>query len=374
MRRRWAWRAGSIWGIDIVVHPSWLVIYGIFAASAMTAAGIVANGLGKAELIVLGLTVSLFLFASVVVHEFAHAAMARRQGIATGNITLFLFGGVATILSEPARPRDEVSMAAAGPIASIVLGALFLGAYELLSALGLVAASVFALLLGYSNCMLALFNLLPAFPSDGGRILRAVLWHRLGSRGRATALASRTSLIIAGVLVAAGLYFVGPLHMMRGLWTIAIALFLAQAALGAGRQAKIDLSLERMRVGDCMMRDLARVPATTSIASFFADFADRSERGYAIVEDGSFLGLLSTAQASIVSPALRQATPVTAVMTPAYRTPGIDAAAPAGDALNAMALNRVRGLPVVENGDLTGIISADTIHAALRRAASGGRR
>src|SRR5215472_1597549 len=177
-------RLGKIFGIEIAVHPSWLVIYALFAWSATTFAGQLSPkdvvgeavpALTRAGIIELGLVYALLLFASVVLHELSHAIVARRLGIPIGNITLFLFGGVASIKREPGSPTDELAMAAAGPAASIVIGLLcwvvmwplparFLWANELL------------LFLGWSNIALAIFNLLPAFPSDGGRILRAFIW------------------------------------------------------------------------------------------------------------------------------------------------------------------------------------------------------
>src|SRR5215472_7462736 len=168
-------RLGRIAGIEIAVHPSWLIIYALFAWSAITIAPSLDPHLTKTGVISLGLVYALLLFASVVLHELSHAIVARRLGIPIGNITLFLFGGVASIEREPGSPTDELAMAAAGPAASIVIGLLcwvvmwplparFLWANELL------------LFLGWSNIALAIFNLLPAFPSDGGRILRAFIW------------------------------------------------------------------------------------------------------------------------------------------------------------------------------------------------------
>src|SRR5579864_9363171 len=125
MRFRWTWRLGRIAGVDIGIHPSWLVIYGLFAWSATTLARYLSPDLNAASSALLGLTVSLILFASVVAHEFAHALVARRLGIPIGGITLFLFGGVATILREPASPADEMRMAAAGPALSIFLALAF---------------------------------------------------------------------------------------------------------------------------------------------------------------------------------------------------------------------------------------------------------
>ncbi|MDQ2817352.1 MAG: site-2 protease family protein [Candidatus Eremiobacteraeota bacterium] len=374
MSLRRAWRIGAIGGITIAIHPSWFVIYAVFSASAATAVGLLDDTLSRPDQIAVGLIVSVIFFASVVAHELGHALVARRLGIPTGPITLFLFGGVATILSEPGSPGAELRMAAAGPLVSLLLGGAFLGLYASSAYVHWVAGSLGAELLGGANFMLAVFNLLPAFPSDGGRVLRAFVWRCTGSRAKATAIASTVSLAVAALLMIFGAYVSLVLHMLRGLWTAAIAVFLAQAALASSRQARTALALEGMRVADCMQHDLTRVPADTSVAAFFAQFADRSMRGYAIMNDGSFVGLLSIKDASVVASAKQAQTPVTAVMVPAHRTPLVAASSPAGDALTAMALNRVADLPVLENGDLAGTVSQATIYAALRRDRRGSLR
>ena len=172
MRLRWTWRIGSIAGIDVGVHPSWLLVFALFAYVAMERSSLLGFDLPLVQRIILGLAVSLVLFASVIVHEFSHAFVARRQGIPIGNITLFLFGGVATILREPGTPMDEVRMATAGPLASVALALIFGLIWFICSELGFLWGTAFAALLALSNAMLAIFNMLPAFPSDGGR------WHR----------------------------------------------------------------------------------------------------------------------------------------------------------------------------------------------------
>src|ERR1700674_2225447 len=132
MRMRWTWRVGKIAGIEIAVHPSWLIIYLLFAWAAATIAKLLSQELYDANDIVPAVIDSRVLVASVVAHEFAHALVARRLGIPIANITLFLFGGVASILREPGTPADEIKMAGAGPLASILLAVLF-GALALLT-------------------------------------------------------------------------------------------------------------------------------------------------------------------------------------------------------------------------------------------------
>jgi Zn-dependent protease len=372
---RGTWRIGRIAGIEIAIHPSWLVIYALFAWSATAVAS---PALGRFAVIELGLVYSLLLFASVVVHELSHAIVARRQGIPIGNITLFLFGGVASIKREPGTPGDELRMAAAGPAASVALGILFAAIAWPLPERWVWANDLFWFL-SISNVALAVFNLLPAFPSDGGRILRAFLWRWLGSQARATGNAGIVSLVVAGLLIAGGTYLAfngrsiggsdapGVANItVKGWWWILIGIFLSQAALASMRGARSSLILERMPVGECMARTLIPVPASTSIAGFVSEMAVNGRRaGYPVVSDGALLGLVTLQDTSAVPHTLWQQTPVTAVMTPSSRAPGVPPAMPACDALAVLDEHHVGELPVFEGGALTGVVSKETIYAAL---------
>ena len=372
MRLRWTWRLGSIAGIDVGVHPSWLLVFALFAYVAMERSSLLGFDLPFGQRIVLGLAVSLVLFASVIVHEFSHAFVARRQGIPIGNITLFLFGGVATILREPGTPMDEVRMATAGPLASVALAAIFGIIWFICAAANFLWGTAFAALLALSNAMLAIFNMLPAFPSDGGRVLRALLWKATGSQARGTGYAAMVSAFIAGLLMLAGLSFAVIEYKQDpdwsfALWPVVIGAFLLQAALASARQARINLALERMPITDCFASKLISVPADMSVASFVSQLAvGDPTAGYAVVNDGKFVGLLSVRDAGSVPHNLWEVTPVSAVMTPSHRVPGLTADAAACEGLAQLELQAVRELPVFDKGALTGVISHDTIFAALR--------
>lgn len=370
---RGTWRIGRIAGIDIAIHPSWLVIYALFAGSATE---LWWHELGPVKAVELGLIFSLLLFASVVVHELAHAVVARRLAIPVGNITLFLFGGVASIKREPGSPKDELQMALAGPAASVVLSILFFAIKWPLPA-GM-ADDLFGYL-ALANLALALFNMLPAFPSDGGRVLRALIWHFGGSQARATGNAAIVSLSVAGLLIAAGIYFAfngrtlggtdlsGDYISLRGGWWILIGLFLMQAALASLRGARVSEKLEMMRVDDCMARTLIPVPAGTTIAGFVSEMAVNGRNaGYPVVNEGTFVGLMTLQDTAAVPHVLWQQTPVTAVMTPSSRMPGILSGTRACDVLDVLDSKAVGELPVFEDGVLTGVVSKESIYGALR--------
>ncbi|HKW44429.1 MAG TPA: site-2 protease family protein [Candidatus Eremiobacteraceae bacterium] len=372
MRLRWTWRIGSIAGIDVGVHPSWLLVFTLFAYVASERSSLLGFDLPLAQRIALGLAVSLVLFASVIVHEFSHAFVARRQGIPIGNITLFLFGGVATILREPGTPMDEIRMATAGPLASVALAIIFGLVWVVCSAAGFIWGTAFAALLALANCMLAIFNMLPAFPSDGGRVLRALLWKATGSQARGTGFAAMISAGIATLLMLTGIWlavtsFRQDPDWSLYLWPVIIGAFLMQAALASARQARINLALERMPITDCFAHKLISVPADMSVASFVSQLAiGDPSAGYAVVNDGRFVGLLSVRDTGGVPHSLWDHTPVSAVMTPAHRVPGLTTDAAACEGLAQLERQAVRELPVFDNGALTGVISHDTIFAALR--------
>src|SRR5215469_3726364 len=365
-------RLGRIAGIEIAIHPSWLLIYALFAWSAMTYASETWHYLTRAGVITLGLVFALALFASVILHELSHAIVARRLGIPVGNITLFLFGGVASILREPGAPADELKVAIAGPAASVVISI----ACSLIDALlpyGWWKDLFYAL--AWSNAALAVFNLLPAFPSDGGRIFRAIIWHFRNSQARATQIASMTSLVIAAGLIGGGIFLAfdservlgtGPTIMVKGYWWILLGLFLGQAALASMRGARVSLILETMPVAECMARTLIPVPTTTTIAGFIAQMAVAGRSaGYPVVDDGAFVGLVTLQDTAAVPHVLWPQTPITAVMAPSSRTPAISAQMPAFEALETLDARHVGELPVFENGTLTGVVSKETIFAAL---------
>lgn len=372
MRLRWTIRIGSIAGIEIGVHPSWLIVYALFSYSAFEGSALLEFPFSQAQRIALGMTVSLLLFASVVVHEFAHAVVARRQGIPIGNITLFLFGGVATILREPGSPTDEVWMAGAGPLASFCLSALFGLVWLIFRALNFKWGWALAEFLAVGNLLLGLFNLLPAFPSDGGRIVRAALWRSLKSQARATGFAALISTVVASLLILTGILFSilsyrSDPNWSFALWPVVIGGFLFQASLASARQARINLALERMSVMDCLSPKLISVPAETSVANFVsAIVVGDPSAAYAVVEDGRFIGLVAVRDTGGVPHNLWSVTPVRAVMTPVHRLPSVSASSAACDALTQLELHTVRELPVFDGGSLAGTVTHETIFTALR--------
>lgn len=375
MRLRWTLRLGRIAGIIVSVHPSWIIIYALFAYAATNIARLFVPELSAISSVALGLVASLVLFASVVAHEFAHALVARRLGIPIAGITLFLFGGVASIVREPKSPFDEVRMAAAGPALSIGLACVFTLLALAARELHWVWIATLCGFLGMANAMLAIFNLLPAFPSDGGRILRALLWAFKKSQARATSLASIVSLVIAVALAGAGLYFTVSWHAGLGVWWIVLGTFLAQAAIISGQQARVDLILEELTVADSMRQKLVPVPASTSVAAFIGEVAGVAGAAYPVVEEGRPIGVIDVRHTAGMPLAVWDSTPVTTVMTPLAADSSVAASLSARQALSVLHDRGVSELPVFEGAALVGIVSQESIFQALhaRRAALKAR-
>jgi Zn-dependent protease len=243
---------GRLFDIRVGVHVSWLVVY---LLATLSIAGNI-SGVSRALAIGLGAVCATLLFVSVIAHEFAHALVARAYGVRTRAITLFLFGGVATLECEPPTPRAEVMIALAGPAMSAALGALAFGVLMLLErvaggpvgeALGLVVAYV-----SLANGVLAAFNLVPAFPMDGGRVLRAAVWQARKSRAAATGAASIISLVLAAALVVTGVALAFIAHAWQDAWYVLIGAFLLYQGWVQLLDSRLTERLERTRVGDVM--------------------------------------------------------------------------------------------------------------------------
>jgi Zn-dependent protease len=235
---------GRFLDIRIGIHVSWLAVY-LFLTYSIAGE---LDGIGRPIAFVLGALCALALFASVVFHEFAHALVARRFGVNTQAITLFLFGGVATLESEPPSPGSEVAVALAGPAASGLLALLAFGVLRLLDpVLHGAMGDAIALLVAYlaiANGVLAVFNLLPSFPMDGGRVLRAALWRLGRSHARATATATLVGIVLAVAVLAGGVVLLVLDRAWQDGWYILLGSFLCIQSIAAYRIARRAVAAE----------------------------------------------------------------------------------------------------------------------------------
>jgi Zn-dependent protease len=376
-------RIARIAGIDVVLDWSLLLIFMLITVS-LSAGVFPAWHPGWSVVLswATGLGAAVMFFASVLAHELSHALVGRAQGIEIRRITLFMFGGMAHMSKEPQQWRAELLMAAVGPLTSLVLGILFLVlAYmltgpievdlehpeEVLSSLGPVATLL--LWLGPINIVLALFNLVPGFPLDGGRILRAVLWGMTGDLHQSTRLASDMGRGFAWLLVLLGVGMMFGLRapvfgtgLISGLWLAFIGWFLHNAALMSYRQLLIRESLEDVPVQRLMRSGLEEVDPGMRVSELVEDHLMRSDqRAYPVTEGGRFRGLVCLQDIRTVKRPDWTHITVEKIMTPADRLSILAPQDDAADALFQLAQVDVNQLPVVEHGRFMGLLQRDDI-------------
>ncbi|GAC1539989.1 MAG: hypothetical protein NVS2B17_15820 [Candidatus Velthaea sp.] len=291
---------GRFFDIRVGVHVSWIAVYIFMTLSIASSIDAVSRSLA----IGLAAVCALALFVSVVAHEFAHALVARRFGVKTTGITLFLFGGVATLEREPPSPRAEMFIALAGPAASGALAGVAFLAIMLLErtasgawaeALGVVLAY-----LAIANGVLAVFNLIPAFPMDGGRVLRAALWSARKSHASATASASLTGVVFAGILFTSGIGLAIWQHSWQFGWYVLLGAFIGKQSWSQYREARLVARLERVRVADVMDAAADEMPfegihleSNANALDALAAFRSSDRTTIAVLRDGRLAGWLS---------------------------------------------------------------------------------
>jgi Zn-dependent protease len=260
---------GRAFGIPLRAHYSWLPVFPIYsyAISSVLLPGTV-PGLPVFEYWTLGIVTTALLFLSVVAHELAHSVMARAEGIGTGGITLYMFGGLASLGGQPARPSSEFKIAIAGPAASFLIGTVFFAVDQLLfrHTRYLAASQVFRHL-GIVNWLLAGFNILPGLPLDGGRVLRAVLWHFNKNFAEATRLAMRAGITISLALIVTGAYLLFR-DVVTGLWSLTIGLLLATMLTSSTRRGPGGIRPAPGTVGAVMTRDVVIIPPDMVVQDF----------------------------------------------------------------------------------------------------------
>lgn len=360
---------GRIAGIQVGIHYSWLIILAFFTgALALGRFPQTLPGLSTPAYVAMGFAATLLLFASILAHEFGHALVARVERVPVKGITLFIFGGVATLAREPRTPGADFRIAIAGPLVSLVLGvsSWLLGGVAH-SAPGVTGfAGEVLIYLGEANILLLLFNLIPGFPLDGGRVLRAALWKLSGSGTKATRWAARTGQGIGLLVVALGLWQVVLGNLATGLWLALIGWFLTNAARGAQAHVSMETALGGLRVADLMQSAPRMAPANISLRRLVDEYLlpDRL-RVVPVEQVGYFAGVISVEEITRVPRERWEQTPVGHAMTPAARLPQVAAADAIIEVAPLLAQSSMGLLPVVEQGQLVGVLTGEAIVQAL---------
>lgn len=364
-----SWRIGRVSGIDIAIDQSWLLIFLLITMSVSTQLAESAAQPSPAARWLAAALVACAFFASIVLHELGHSLVAQALGIRVRSITLFLFGGVAQLESEPRKPLHEIAIALAGPAMSCALGGLFwsLGGVAAESSLAREGLHF----LGRVNLTLAVFNLAPGFPLDGGRVLRGVVWAATGSFARATRIASGAGVAIAGLLMLGGVGLVfAARDLFGGLWLVFLGWFLFSASRSAVGAIEVERILGAVRVRDVLepVRH-ATVSADDGVAQLLSAQILRSGlRTLWVVDPASdrLLGIATLRELAGVPPESRAATPVRAVMLPVERATSVSPGDTALVGMQRLAASNVNQLPVLEAGRLVGALTRERLLGLLQ--------
>ena len=352
---------GRVWGITIVVHRSWLLVFALVTWSL--GAGYFPRAspqLSPVTTWIVAVGTSLAFFASILVHELGHARVALRYGIPIRSITLFVFGGVAHIAQEASSASVELRVALAGPLTSFALAVAFWVA-TLLAQGADALATPFAYL-ARINAMVAAFNLVPGFPLDGGRVLRALVWRWTGSFERATRIASMLGQGVGSLFVVGGLVTMFRGDMIDGIWLALIGWFLQNAAAASGGQGKLAHTLGDVRVSQAMSRDCASVARGTTLERLVnEEVLDAGRRCFVVLDNGTLAGLLTLHEIKTVPRERWSTVTVGDVLVPADRLTTVGPDDHLLAALEKLDDARVAQVPVVSEGRVMGMLGRDDI-------------
>jgi Zn-dependent protease/predicted transcriptional regulator len=352
----------KIFGIQIGLHYSWILIALLVVLSLAGQFGATNPQWGANVIWGFAILTALLFFAAIVVHELSHATIARARGLPVHSITLFALGGVAQIEKEASDARTEFWMGIAGPITSAVIGVICL---SIAAGIGWTPAhdhiSPWAAMLGWLgviNIALAVFNMIPGFPLDGGRVLRAIVWWITDDGPLATRVATRIGQFIAFAFIIVGLFRFFNGAGFDGLWLTFIGWFLLDAARSSYAQIEVIERLRGVRVRDVMTNDWPIVDADTNLQTFVDEYLLRSGRRCFVVEEsGRVAGIVTSHEVKNVD---RQRWPqlkVREVMLPLTKLHAVKPATSLVEALETMGREDVNQLPVMSNGHLEGIVS-----------------
>ncbi len=344
-------RIASVFGIEIRVSLSWIFVFAFVAWSLADPTGpLRRTELGSAERIILGVIGSVLFFASVLLHELAHSLVARARGIRVRGIMLFIFGGVSQFEGEPSDAPGEAWIWAVGPLTSLALGVLFFGGAEALGPSSTIG--VLFSYLAYVNVALAVFNLIPAYPLDGGRVLHSFVWRISGSRERATSITVSIGRILASMIVAFG----------AGLWTTFIGWFLLQA--GSAEQSRIAMSraLRGRAAGELAISPEFGISADARGSEALAAFRRTGLRTLPVILGDRVLGLVSYDRVSELPDDELEGNYVTGLMTRVEDLDEVPTTTSADDAIEHLTQNKAHAVALTNpQGMAVAVVTTESV-------------
>jgi Zn-dependent protease len=370
-------KLGRIAGIQIGLHYSWFIIALLITMSLASNFYELNPQWGPGVIWATAIATGLLFFAAIVAHELSHAAVAKARKLPVRSITLFALGGVAQIEKESNEATTEFLMGIAGPIMSGLIGFLCLA---LALVLGWNPAEIPdtplpAMLkwLGYINIGLAVFNMVPGFPLDGGRVFRAIVWWITGNAVRATRIAARVGQVVAFLFIIVGIFRFFGGGGIGGLWIAFIGWFLLEAASSSRRQVEANAILRGMRAGDLIERNCMFVDGRESLERFVNEVLLRTGRNCFLVRAGDGIEGMITADDIIrIDRSRWPSTTIEQAMQPVDRTPAVKPDTPVSEAMEIMSEKEVNELPVVRNGRFEGLITLGGVVRLLQTRAALG--
>lgn len=353
-----SFRVARILGIDIELHPSWFLILALVAFTLSD--GVFPEqypGWSTTTYWAIGTAAALLLFVTVLVHELAHALVATHRGLEVPRITLFIFGGVSHLSRQPRSAREEFAIAVAGPLTSFLVAALAAGAWLLFRG-GNQQAEAVSGYLASVNVLLGVFNIVPGFPLDGGRVLRSIAWGRTRSFRRATRIAAGVGELVGYLLLIGGVFLLLSGFALNGLWFMFIGWFLLGAARAESQGLQLDAILSTLRARNVMNEQFASVTPGTSLQDVVDDIMlGEGERAVMVANDGSVLGILTVSDVRHVPRDQWPDTPAQRVMTAREKVVTVPAETPALEVLHLLGERRLNQVPVLEGGRMVGLIT-----------------
>lgn len=365
-------KIGTIRGIKINFHISTLLIVGLIGYVAADFYYSISGSFIIWQLIVVGVISGISIVISILLHELMHSLIAQRDGLKISEIELNIFGGMSKITEEPKTPNSEMKISAAGPLTSILIGGISFGILFLPISLSLIAYSIIYYL-GWTNLILGIFNALPAFPMDGGRVLRGYLWKRKGNILSATQASAKIGKYIAYGLMGFGFLEFLFVSLFSGFWFILIGAFLVQESNQALRQVIIEIRLSHYRASEIENKLNFSIPSDITVHQAIKDYFIKSRKRYYPVKEGDkIVGFLSHWRILDVPFDQRDVLTVKAIMDPIEKFPAIEESDSAKDALNKILSQTEKPHLVVvktpQNDEVVGFITEKEINSALKLA------
>ncbi len=364
-------RVGNLFGIPLYIHPSWFLVLGLVTWSYSSGLGAQFPLLSGGLALLLGLMTALLLFASVVAHELGHSFVAKAQGIDVKSITLFIFGGLASLEKESKTPAEAFWVAIAGPLVSLLLSGIFIAI-----GFGTVTSGPLAAIIGVLasvNLALALFNLIPGLPLDGGNILKALVWKITGNPYKGVVFASRVGQIFGWVAIASGLLPLLLFGSFANSWNLLVGFFLLQNAGKAAQFARVQEQLTGLTAADAVTHDSPIVSAHLTLR----EFADERilnwqnwNRFLVTDNNGQLVGAISVDDLRFIPTTLWSETQVREVMRPIEQSTTVQSDQPLLDVVQLLERQNLSALPVIRhNGVLVGILEKASVINLLQKRA-----